>query len=320
MCGWEPRSLPYIVDRKIQQDYSTENVYLANKSSPASNGLELSAIGSPCFDGGKEADNESHASALSDPNSTVLYCSLCSATVGLWTFSLVPRPMEFLRLVGYTEVNDGQPEDEKHDSNVDDAKTIFAASTSSHENNILNLTIGGGTPPAKQNYRAKISLPLIGHSLRSRIFADTSVGKDHSLSHAEANISGQGTDEIGGQYSTDGNTMEDMQVVALESKKDDKLETDDSAKSYRVQAGESLCSSTVDNIMVEANDKVGKTVETAHATHGDKQHDNVTESRVLHVANNIDPQRLGKIAHSLPYSVLAYSLHLCICLLEPFSE
>lgn len=294
MCGWESRSLPYIVDRKVQQDYSTGNVYLANKSSPAPNGLELSVIHSPCLDGSKEADNESQVSALLDPNSTVLHCSVCSATVGLWTFSLVPRPMEFLRLVGYTEVNDGQPEDGKHNSNVHDAKTVFAASPSSHKNDILNLTIGGGTPPAKQNYRAKISLPLIGRSLRSRIFADTSVGKDHNLSHAETNISGHGTGEIGGQDSTYGNIMEDMQIVALESIKDDKLEKDDSAMSYSVQVGESMSSSTLDNIMVEVNDKVGKTVETAHVTHGNKQHDNVTDSRALLVANNIDPHRTGK--------------------------
>lgn len=298
LCGWELRSLPYIVDRKVQQDYSTKNVHLANESSPASNRLELSVIYSPCPDGSKEADNESQVSALSDPNSAVLHCSLCSATVGLWTFSLVPRPVEFLRLVGYTEVNDkrgsGQPEDdENHDTEVGFAKTNFAAYTSAHENNMLNLTIAGGPPPEKQNYRAKISLPLIGRSLRARIFTDSSVDKDHNLSLSEVNIPRERTDQIGGQDSTIGNTMEDMQVVALESKKDDKLEADDLAK-YRVQAGESMSSSREDNIMVAVNDKTGNTIETAHVKQGDKQHENVTKSTVQLVANNIDPGRLGK--------------------------
>lgn len=40
-----------------------------------------------------------------DPHSIVLDCKLCGASVGLWTFSTVPRPVELFRLVGYTEVN-----------------------------------------------------------------------------------------------------------------------------------------------------------------------------------------------------------------------
>ncbi|KAA8519696.1 hypothetical protein F0562_013859 [Nyssa sinensis] len=52
--------------------------------------------------------------------------------------------------------------------------TATIGATSSNERSLnLNLTIAGGPPPTKQNFKAEISLPIIGWNLRAQISFDS---------------------------------------------------------------------------------------------------------------------------------------------------
>ncbi|KAL6994946.1 hypothetical protein U1Q18_005081 [Sarracenia purpurea var. burkii] len=189
LCGWEPRSLPYIVDSKDQQYQSTKDANLSDLSRGVSNGRNSSImIYSSGMDGTVGTNDDLVAfGRVQDPNSVVLDCRLCGASVGLWTFSAVPRPLEFFRIVGCTEVygehNSAHEEDAIH-RGMDDVEnregTFNSASTSAvslGERRLnLNLTIAGGPSPTKQNFKAKISLPLIGRNLRARISSDPDFG------------------------------------------------------------------------------------------------------------------------------------------------
>ncbi|XP_058227132.1 uncharacterized protein LOC131335679 isoform X2 [Rhododendron vialii] len=198
LCGWESRSLPYIVECKDQQYQSSKDAHPPYLSHGVADGHNSSIVTySSIVDETMEANDDPSASnrVQSDPNSVVLDCRLCGASVGLWTFTTVPRPLEFLRLVGCTEV------DSEHDSacheeavNRGDIRTsgthdlsivngvqnkegtlntAFTSATSASGKRLnLSLTIAGGPPPAKQNFRATISLPVIGRNLRSRISSD----------------------------------------------------------------------------------------------------------------------------------------------------
>ncbi|KAG9131307.1 hypothetical protein Leryth_006134 [Lithospermum erythrorhizon] len=93
--------------------------------------------------------------------------------MGLWAFSSLPRPMEFLRLVGYTDISGGN--NIGHYNNSTEKLTdITPIGTKVLDEgpSKLNLTIAGGPPPTKQNYRAIISLPLVGRNLRARFSSD----------------------------------------------------------------------------------------------------------------------------------------------------
>ncbi|PSS08305.1 Nuclear-interacting partner of ALK like [Actinidia chinensis var. chinensis] len=198
LCGWEPRSLPYIVDCKDQQYKSTKDGNLSDLSRGVSNGINSSIVihSSGIIETMEENDNPvASDGVLSDPNSVVLDCRLCGASVGLWTFSIVPRPLEFVRLVGCTEVN-GEHDSSHHKDDANPGETgasgthvlgivnhvetregtcntVSTSATSSSERRLnLNLTIAGGPLPAKQNFRATISLPVIGQNLRARISSD----------------------------------------------------------------------------------------------------------------------------------------------------
>ena len=106
-----------------------------------------------------------------DPKSVVLDCGLCGSSVGLWAFSTVQCPVEFFRLVGCTEVNPGV-RDSGHESNVDDGIVVVPSngrSSSMEQSSNLKLTIAGGPPPTRQNFKATIYVPVIGQSLRARL-------------------------------------------------------------------------------------------------------------------------------------------------------
>lgn len=117
----------------------------------------------------------------SDPNSVVLDCKLCGANVGLWAFYTVPRPMELIRLIGYTEVgreNDSGTHESGSINHIDERGGVMSTTsntgTSSKERaTSLNLTIAGGPPPTRQNFKATISLPVIGQNLRARFSFDS---------------------------------------------------------------------------------------------------------------------------------------------------
>ncbi|XP_073291434.1 uncharacterized protein [Primulina huaijiensis] len=168
LCGWEPHMLPYIVDVKDAEYQSISDTNIM-----ASDGKRQKVSVCSLVSGNEDAK----ASTEFDLSSVVLNCNLCGAVVGLWAFCKVPRPVEYVRLVGFTEVtgiNDsasGQVSAPEGFSNhlihagsregMTDA--ITTASTS------LGVTIAGGPPPAMLNYNASISLPVIGKSLIARI-------------------------------------------------------------------------------------------------------------------------------------------------------
>lgn len=157
MCGWEPRSLPYVVEREDS------------------------------FDHNETMEAPEHSGDL---KSVVLDCRLCGASVGLWTFHKVSRPVEFFRLVGPTEVGGrGNAESQASGSeNHDNGEVVNTASNiaplSKDNSSGLNLTIAGGPPPTKQNFKATISIPIVGRALRAR-FSNDSDFKGWTYNHHE---------------------------------------------------------------------------------------------------------------------------------------
>ncbi|CAN8321035.1 unnamed protein product [Cochlearia groenlandica] len=166
LCGWEPRALPYIVDCKdksgetakgtdtidLLPETATRELLNSSNSTPGPYGVS------------GNSENTTLAGTLnSDPSSVVLDCKLCGACVGLWVFSTVPRPLELCRVTGDTEVTKGK----------------LQKQTSS-----LKFTIAGGPPATKQNFKATISLPIIGRNLRSRF---ASYSRDQQCETGENN-------------------------------------------------------------------------------------------------------------------------------------
>ncbi|KAL2462840.1 C3HC zinc finger-like [Forsythia ovata] len=193
LCGWEPHILPYIVDCKGGQNQSIKEANFA--TSDGQN--QITSVYSLCTNDNVKANEEGEAAGnlQLDPNSVVLDCKLCGASVGLWAFSTVPRPVEYLTLVGSTEVNgrnhsadeeSSEPgsslgseiNTESREGVINTATTVSTSLNQRSKN--FSFTIAGGPLPTKQNYRAMISLPVIGHSLRARISAESAC-KDNVL-------------------------------------------------------------------------------------------------------------------------------------------
>ncbi|KAL6177917.1 hypothetical protein ACLB2K_049438 [Fragaria x ananassa] len=110
LCGWEPRSLPYIVDSGKRLNQSTAKANVLSSSHLAANSQYpiISVQSASNHDLTEENETFSSSSALqSESNSVVLDCKLCGASVGLWAFTTVPRPVELFHLVGYAEENSG---------------------------------------------------------------------------------------------------------------------------------------------------------------------------------------------------------------------
>ncbi|XP_030474648.2 uncharacterized protein LOC115692037 isoform X1 [Syzygium oleosum] len=176
LCGWEPRSLPYMVIGK-DTNISDSPCRISNKESTL---ICIDSTGKDNTAGANGNDRNSKDS-LSDPQSVVLECKLCGASVGLWAFSAVPRPLEILRLVGFAELDDGK-NSSTHESvqgDQTDIRTSVLTTTSNSQtpsNEIssnLNLSIAGGPPPTQQNFKATISLPIIGRSIIARLSSDS---------------------------------------------------------------------------------------------------------------------------------------------------
>ncbi|PWA64270.1 C3HC zinc finger-like protein [Artemisia annua] len=170
LCGWEPRLLPYIVDCKdVQKDALT--VYSSHTSDHV------------IANEGSSTESEEY-----DHTSVVLECKLCGARVGLWAFSTTPRPAEFVRLIGHAEPNN---KNEASSSQTDNTNLQIVESSYAEKGeqtavvanrNLLSLTIAGGPPPAEQNFRPTISLPVVGQNLRTR-FSSAFQSVDSSTSN-----------------------------------------------------------------------------------------------------------------------------------------
>ena len=217
LCGWKPRPLPYVVDRKDRQCKSAKDAnhsdlshIVANMQTPP-----ISSLSSAPDKSMQANDNPMESSERQSEHSVVLECSLCGATVGLWAFSTVPRPTEFFRLVGNSEVTgesnafqgegsvfcavNGAPgirdsgKENLVNSTEADMITDSKGARSSNEGLLnLKLTIAGGPLPTEQNFRATISIPVIGQNLRARFSSDNNfrdrvcVNHENSPSDAQA--------------------------------------------------------------------------------------------------------------------------------------
>ncbi|KAI4319188.1 hypothetical protein MLD38_032818 [Melastoma candidum] len=175
LCGWEPRALPYMVIGK------NANVQSPSHSATDSDQEIVMIDPSNIVQASKKNENMRNSSdLLSDPRSVVLDCKLCGASVGLWAFSTISRPLETFRLVGFTELDDGKnsPSGTLLCGNSGDERNVVFGGSSSHPTSEkavshLNLSIAGGPLPTNQNFKATISLPVIGRSIRARLSSDS---------------------------------------------------------------------------------------------------------------------------------------------------
>lgn len=128
-------------------------------------------------------DNPMNSGVKYDPSSVVLDCRLCGASIGLWAFSTASPPVEFLRLVGCSEVN-VENDTPHYNENLNESRETEVSITASCTASLnempsnLNMTIAGGPTPAKQNFLPKISLPVIGRNLRARVSSNSEF-RDH---------------------------------------------------------------------------------------------------------------------------------------------
>lgn len=193
LCGWEPRSLPYFVDYKAEEGKSDPASSVSSRHNP-----HISVYSSKSSEHLEGNDVMMASGAQWDPNSVVLDCGLCGASVGLWAFSTNSRPVEFIRLVGEVDgenrgdrslvIHTDDGDSGVHnivDENHFEANTPKNGTLSLHQApSKLNFTIAGGPPPEKQNFRPTISLPVIGRNLRARFSSDLELEPDGGRSNA----------------------------------------------------------------------------------------------------------------------------------------
>ncbi|GMI76554.1 hypothetical protein HRI_001324700 [Hibiscus trionum] len=172
LCGWEPRSLPYVVHCKDGQNQFVKDAEILSSPQGADYQQNLrlnfhAADENENLEANKDFENSFRLQY--DPKSVVLDCRLCGASVGLWAFNTVERPVEFFRLFG-CEVNLGA-HDSGHENNVCDGGDVVPSNGGSsimEQSSNLKLTIAGGPLPTRQNFKARICLPVIGQSLSAR--------------------------------------------------------------------------------------------------------------------------------------------------------
>lgn len=332
LFGWEPHSLPYIVDCKFQQEQCMKDVTLEDASTLALGGSDLNVC--PLNDVNHSEVPERYA--VSEPNSVALNCMFCGASVGLWAFSCVSRPLEFLRLVGYTDSSSKRAIDQLEDpapgkvitdkENIrrssEGTHSVFALSIPSYDKSSnLSLTIAGGPPPEKQNYRATISLPVIGRNLRGRFSMGSLATKCHDTSVAQASSTEQGNNQISESGSSLATTSESMQIVPQDSSKDGKLvENAESAQGVDfVPRNSHTSQSEGSDMSLEGNctkgtDRAGETSAAIVLQTNGKQHalqerrsNGSTDGILLPVNNSTVPDDSGKrLDHKVINSSFAF--------------
>ncbi|XP_068643709.1 uncharacterized protein [Aristolochia californica] len=173
LCGWEPRLLPYIVDCKDHSEPATEEtkVQISFSEIIKKQEYEIIVASSNNSDDVSKSKHE-NSGAHEDPTSVVLDCRFCGASVGLWAFSAVQRPVELIRLVENAEVSFQAPNDGDEFVTTHPTGALLTEMPSG-----LNMTIAGGLPPTKQNLRATVVLPLISRHLRTGFCSASNMGK-----------------------------------------------------------------------------------------------------------------------------------------------
>ncbi|KAM0938078.1 putative Zinc finger, C3HC [Dioscorea sansibarensis] len=191
LCGWEPRLLPYSVDHE-------------DLSSPANGAHSSGSVQIPT-DKKIIIYPAGHSDAVKmdrhilhtldeyqyDPTSVVLDCRLCGACVGLWAFATTPRPLELFSIIASPDSN-GQDKlltskdlhssagvlrtekmKTKDTTSNDGTSGIDYSGASASEKPLrLNLTIAGGPPPTKQNFKPRVSFPIVSRHLRAQLGPD----------------------------------------------------------------------------------------------------------------------------------------------------
>ncbi|KAK4775297.1 hypothetical protein SAY86_010232 [Trapa natans] len=178
LCGWETRIVPYLVNCRMNPSNQTVEDDNVSNSSKILYGREKSIICIPTTDNSpiKEVDGAFGVSSepVADPKSVVLDCKLCGASVGLWAFFTVPRPLEVFRFISFTGINN-----EKISSGQDTTCGRHNGQNSALETNVpssnLNMSIAGGLPSTQQNFKAVISFPIIGQSIRRHFSSDADI-------------------------------------------------------------------------------------------------------------------------------------------------
>ncbi|KAK5817590.1 uncharacterized protein LOC108456070 [Gossypium arboreum] len=212
LCGWEPRSLPYVVDCKDGQNQFVKDADILSSSEGVHYGLNLRLSFRPTDENENLTANKDFENSFGlqyDPKSVVLDCRLCGASVGLWAFSTVQRPVELFRLFGCEEVNPGV-HDSGHESNVCEVPFNSGASSMEPSSN-SKLTIAGGPPPTQQNFKARIYVPVIGESLRARLLYHPEV-RDQIYSNPKNTLVESNCNRIPGEIDCFNNSVNQLGV------------------------------------------------------------------------------------------------------------
>ncbi|KAK9106833.1 hypothetical protein Syun_022844 [Stephania yunnanensis] len=204
LCGWETRVLPYMVDCENPSIQRTDDAHSEDLFPPV-NGQNAAIImlSTSGADDAMEVNNDhAHRLQTCDPSSVVLECKQCGASVGLWAFSTVPRPLELVRLVESSK-GDNEPDFSNSDGTIIDCTGASGTDYAVGENHFcgneglspavstkkrhldLSFSIAGGPPPAKQNYRARVSLPIISRYLRTGVSSNLNL-RDNNNRHEDS--------------------------------------------------------------------------------------------------------------------------------------
>uniref|UniRef100_A0A0E0FPB8 C3HC-type domain-containing protein n=1 Tax=Oryza nivara TaxID=4536 RepID=A0A0E0FPB8_ORYNI len=161
LCGWEPRLLPYAVDCGTKSHSDANSSSTLTQPGLINNSMEdRVVVYSPNeVDGSTVIADARQAYQHYDPLSVVLDCQFCGACVALWPFSLVERPLQLFKLI-----SDSSRQDEQTEGH---AGRVSGAGPSKTANIGFNFTIAGGPPPTRQNFRPRVSLPVVSRHLKA---------------------------------------------------------------------------------------------------------------------------------------------------------
>ncbi|XP_041998177.1 uncharacterized protein LOC121748031 [Salvia splendens] len=249
LLGWEPRILPYRVDFKDGQNYAIKdaNVTIATGHKPKDN-IQSSS-----------EDTDPSSELQVDPSCVVLDCKLCGASVGLWAFTTIPQPLEYIRFVGFTEVTDkgitahdeAGAKEGSSDNQICTGSSGGIGNTGNTPSTSSGFTIAGGPPPASLNYGATISLPIVGQNLRARLPIKTGT-KDHSDVQVEDQAVVQQSETISAEetfVTIEPNAIADKPLEAPESVAEGtNLNFSGTEKGVNSAAAGELSSSTLEDI------------------------------------------------------------------------
>lgn len=142
LCGWGLHQLPYAIDR-VKPTSHKETTTLS----------ESMEQGSTIVTFNSSTSNDDGESKYHDPSSFVFECNLCGARAALWPFTTVEKP---LRLFSFEESSSTSKQGDARNS----------SGTSSIAGG-LSASIGGGPPATRQNFRPRVTLPVVSRHLKS---------------------------------------------------------------------------------------------------------------------------------------------------------